>query len=136
MTKPVTDDGAPRKAGLRVEARVLLVVAAVVLLWFAVYTVTATERAGMTMLLLTAAMAALMGGYLVVQARRRADPAEVGPGIEDHYLPHASVWPFALGVGAVLVANGLALGLWAVVPGAALIAYGVWGYARQSRRRD
>ena len=35
-----------------------------------------------------------------------------------------------------LMANGLALGLWAVLPGAALTAGSVWGFARQSKFRD
>ena len=138
MPTPRTDDGSPEKAGVRAEARVFLVVAAGVLLWFVVYWLLSYERAGMTLLLLTAVMTAVLGGYFLLQARRHPDPAAAAGGspADGVYLPHASVWPFAIGIGAVLVGNGIALGLWAVFPGAALLAYGIWGFARQSRRRD
>lgn len=52
------------------------------------------------------------------------------------YLPHASIWPFAMGVGAFVVANGPALGLWALLPGAVLLGAAVLGFCRQSRYRD
>jgi hypothetical protein len=136
MTKPLTDDGSPEKAGLPVGARIFLVIAALVLAWFVIYWFLSYEPAGTVLLLLAAAMAAMIGGYLFLQARRAADPSAVGPAADSHYLPHASVWPFAVAMGAILLGNGLALGFWAVAPGAILLAYGVWGYARQSRRRD
>ena len=122
---------------MRVEARMFLGIAGFVAFITLVYGVFAREEAGTTMLLLTAGMGAVMGGYLVVQARRRVEPAaDPRPAGDVHYLPHASVWPFAIGIGSVLVGNGFALGLWAVLPGAALLGYGLWGFARQSRRRD
>lgn len=137
MHEPSTDDGSPAKAGMRVEASTFLVVGAAIFVAFLVYWLVAREPAGMVMLLLTAAMMGFLGGYVLLQHRRSVDPAATGPaGGGDHYLPHASLWPFAVGVGAVLIGNGLALGAWAVAPGAALVAYGLWGYARQSRRRD
>ena len=67
---------------------------------------------------------------------RRTDP---GTGVAEegeYYLPHASAWPFAIGLGAATLANGLVLGLWVIVPGAALMALGIGGFVRQSRRRD
>lgn len=136
--KPITDDGHPEKAGMRVEARIFLVVAAFVLLMTVVYGIFAHEDAGTTMLLLSAALGATIGGYLVVQSRRGIEPAspDAPSAAAVHYLPHASVWPFAIGMGAVLLGNGIALGLWAVVPGLVLLGFGVWGFARQSRRRD
>jgi hypothetical protein len=54
----------------------------------------------------------------------------------EHYLPHASAWPLAIGLGAATVANGLVLGLWVIVPGAVLMALGIGGFVRQTRRRD
>ena len=132
-------DEDPDKAGMRVEARMYLVIAGFLAVAFAVYLLASYEWAGTVLLLVGAGMGVFMGGYLERQARLRTDPAgaevegEVG---HSEYLPHASVWPFGLGVGALLMANGLALGLWAVLPGAALTAGSVWGFARQSKRRD
>jgi hypothetical protein len=134
-TTPITDDASPAKAGTRVAAVVFAVVAAAFFVWFVVYWFLTYEPAGSTMLLLTIGMMALLAVYVLLHARRHADPAEVGPPAS-LYLPHASLWPFAIGVGAVLVGNGLALGAWAVFPGAILLGYGLWGFARQSRRRD
>jgi hypothetical protein len=138
-------DADPGTAGMRVEARIFLGIAAFLVLATAVYFVTSSEDAGSTMLLLAGGMALIVGGYLAFQARTSTDAAEPGragsggseePALEEAYLPHASVWPFALGMGLVVLANGLALGLWAVIPGGLLTAASAWGYARQSRRRD
>ncbi len=133
------DDGEPAEAGGRIEARIFLGIGAAVFVLFLVYAVTAGEEAGTTMLLLTAGLGALAGGYLLLQARRAAEPAAVGGNRqvpEEAYLPHASIWPLGVGAGCVVMANGLALGSWALVPGALLVVGSVLGYARQSRRRD
>jgi hypothetical protein len=122
-----------------VEAWIFLGVGAFVLVICAVYAVTAAEEAGTTMLLLGAGLGALAGGYLLYQARRATEPAAIGgnrQAAEEAYLPHASLWPFGLGIGLVVMANGLALGAWALIPGAMLTAASVYGYARQSRNRD
>jgi hypothetical protein len=133
------DDGAPEKAGGRVEAWIFLGVGAFILFISAVYAVAAAEEAGTTMLLLGAGLGAFAGSYLLFQARRSVEPAAVGGNrqvADEAYLPHASVWPFGIGTGLVIMANGLALGAWALIPGAMLTVGSVWGYARQSRRRD
>ncbi|HEV8115865.1 MAG TPA: hypothetical protein VGP53_06480, partial [Acidimicrobiales bacterium] len=54
---------------------------------------------------------------------------------ETPYLPHASAWPFLVGVAALVTLNGLALGLWALVPGVIGLTGALIGYAGQSRRR-
>lgn len=128
-------DEDPEKAGMRVEARMYLVIAGFLAVAFAIYLLASYEWAGTVLLLVGAVMGVFMGGYLERQARLRTDPAAVDVHDGD-YLPHASIWPFGLGVGALLMANGLALGLWAVLPGAALTAGSVWGFARQTKRRD
>ena len=51
------------------------------------------------------------------------------------YLPHASVWPFWIGLAAFFITNGLILGTWFLVPGAVLLLAGVIGFVRQTRRR-
>ena len=138
-----TDDD-PEVAGMRVEARIFLGIAAFLTLATVAYGVASSEEAGTTMLFLAGGMAVIVGGYLTVQARSHTDPGDPGRdetggahGAEpEAYLPHASIWPFGVGMGLVVMANGLALGLWALIPGALLSASSLWGYARQSRRRD
>ena len=139
-------DADPERAGMRVEARIFLGIAGFLVVATVVYGLAGSEFAGTTMLLLAAGMALGVGAYLAAQSRRHVDPAEgepleggavePAPAAHDAYLPHASVWPFAMGMGLVVMANGLVLGLWALVPGALLTGTSLWGYARQSRRRD
>ncbi len=95
------------------------------------------------LLALAGGLALIVGGYLVVTTRRSRPGAGTGTGAGESgtvtpeaYLPHASIWPFSMGIGAVVMANGLALGLWAIVPGTIIVVGSVLGYARQSRRRD
>jgi hypothetical protein len=111
----------------------------------AIYWGTAYENAGTVMLVLAAVVALWIAVYLWLHVRA-SHGAEDGDrdvaagaeahGGEEHYLPHASAWPFAIGLGGATLANGLVLGLWVIVPGAALLALGVAGFARQTRRRD
>ena len=130
------EDEDPEKAGMRVEARMYLVIAGFLAVAFVVYLLASYEWAGTVLLLVGAVMGVFMGGYLERQARLRTDAAVTGPTEAGDYLPHASIWPFGLGLGALLMANGLALGLWAVLPGAALVAGSAWGFARQSKFRQ
>jgi hypothetical protein len=136
--------------------RVFLVIGTGVLVLGIIYWVTSYESTGVVLLLLSSGLAAWVGGFLWL-GQRRAGPATVeaiqaagemqaadgvataGTGLDtapEHYLPHASVWPFAIGLGAATLANGLVLGLWVIVPGAALMALGLGGFVRQTRRRD
>lgn len=125
---------AGRTDDARVPLRVFLAVGAFVALLAVVYWFTSYEDAGTAMLALAAVLALWCGTYLWLQQRPRAhQPAgDSGPA----YLPHASVWPFAIGLGAATILNGLVLGIWVIVPGAALLALGVGGFVRQTRRRD
>lgn len=137
----VERDAPQRTKGGIVEARIFVVVGAIILAATVVYWFWSYEDAGSTMLLLAATMALGIGAYLYLQARRYPDPDEPStPGaasdISGMYLPHASVWPFAVGVGSVVVANGLALGRWALVPGVVVLLAALGGFVRQSRRRD
>jgi hypothetical protein len=93
------------------------------------------------MLLLSGVLALIIGFYLR-QTATGGEPVDTSAGSgsatvpEGAYLPHESIWPFLLGVGAVVVFNGLALGLWGLLPGGLISIAAVWGFARQSRRRD
>ena len=54
---------------------------------------------------------------------------------EPMYLPHASIWPFWIGLAAFFVTNGLILGTWFLVPGAVIMVAGISGFIRQTRSR-
>jgi len=99
-----------------------------------IYLFTGAEGAGATMLVLAACLAAFIGVYLALTARR-ATASGAGDAEADPYLPHASGWPFLIGMAALVTANGLAIGMWALVTGAIALAIALTGYAAQSRRR-
>jgi hypothetical protein len=94
--------------------------------WFASY-----EPAGTTMLGLASALSAVCGIYLRVQSE--GDAAERHD--SDHYLPHTSVWPFGIGLGALLAVNGLIVGVGYAIPGIVVLAVAIIGLISQSRRR-
>ena len=119
---------------MKVVGLAYVVLGGAVALMAAVYWFTSYEDAGTAMLVLAAGLALLIGGYLAVTARR-ATAQGLEEAEPDPYLPHASAWPFFVGVAALVTANGLAIGLWALVPGALGLAVALTGYALQSRRR-
>ena len=95
------------------------------------------EYSGVVLLALTVGLTGWVALYLWLGQRGEGPTAPEPPAeVHEHYLPHASVWPFAIGLGAATLANGLVLGLWVIVPGAALMALGFGGFVRQTRRRD
>jgi Cytochrome c oxidase subunit IV len=122
---PTDDRAVPR--------RVFLAVAGFYGVLAAIYGATAYEWAGTVMLVIATVLGVWCAAYLWLQLR----PAAVaGAEAGEPWLPHASVWPFVIGLGAATVLNGLVLGLWVIVPGAALMALGIGGFVLQSRRRD
>jgi hypothetical protein len=140
---PPVDDAA-------IPWRVFLAVGLFVLVMGGIYWGTAYEESGTVMLILAAVLSLWIGAYLWLRARAsdaaRAEAGEPARGstagtADDKggaatYLPHASAWPFAIGLGAATVANGLVLGVWVIAPGVALMALGIGGFVRQTRRRD
>jgi hypothetical protein len=139
----------------KVPWRVFLAIGVILLVIGAIYAGTAYEESGTVMLLLAAGLSLWIAAYLWLRTRAETGPeaaqataaeraaaageALPGHGVAEegeHYLPHASAWPFAIGLGAATVANGLVLGLWVIVPGVALMALGIGGFVRQTRRRD
>ena len=97
-----------------------------VVYWFASY-----EPAGTTMLALSSALAAVCGVYLQIQSEH--EHTDGHPDV--HYLPHSSVWPFWIGVGALLAVNGLIVGVGYAVPGVVVLGIAIVGFVSQSRRR-
>jgi cytochrome c oxidase subunit IV len=137
--RPPVDDRA-------VTWRVFLAVGLFVLVLGAIYWGTAYEEGGTVMLIVAGVLSLWIGAYLWLRNRGPgAEPPGAGaepsapagePAEVIHYLPHASVWPFAIGLGAATAANGLVLGMWVIVPGVALMVVGIGGFVRQTRRRD
>ena len=155
--RPPVDDRA-------VPWRVFLAVGTFVLVLGAIYWATAYEESGTVMLIVAAVLSLWIGTYLWLRTRGpSAKSLEAGAALGEamaargdawpgagiaaadpqsheetvaHYLPHSSVWPFAIGIGAATVANGLVLGVWLIVPGALLMVLGIAGFVRQTRRRD
>ncbi|HEY8523563.1 MAG TPA: cytochrome c oxidase subunit 4 [Acidimicrobiales bacterium] len=119
--------------------RVFLAVGAFVGLLAVIYWFTAYEDAGTALLVVAAVLGLWCGAYLWLQHRPRPGkgaPDAAGGEPPVGWLPHASVWPFAIGLGTATVFNGLVLGIWVIVPGAALLALGIGGFVAQTRRRD
>jgi len=110
------------------------------LYWFVSY-----EHAGSTLLALAAVLALMTGAYLAWPRKGHAsdeheheDGHEPEPGHDPHdgvWFPEASIWPFAIGAGMALIANGLLLGRWLVIPAAVFLAWSIAGMIRQGRHR-
>src|SRR4051812_42094535 len=96
-----------------------------------VYLFASYEPAGTTMLALSAALALVCGVYLRVQDEASATDEDD----TTHYLPDSSAWPFGIGAGAWLSANGMIVGFGYAIPGLVVLAVSVAGLAAQSRRR-
>ncbi len=124
------------RADSRVPWRVFGAVGAFIAILALIYGVTAAEAAGATMLVLAAVLALWCGIFLWNNLRRFEAGHSGDPGGDDvAYLPEASPWPFGVGLGVVLIINGLLIGIWFVVPGLMLLAVSVAGVASQSRHR-
>jgi hypothetical protein len=131
---------------MRVETELTLFAAAFVAGLAALYWFTSYEQAGTTLLVLGGTAYAIMCGYLFIQAVRlhrsgtsrpedRQDGQAADGTGEVGYFPAATVWPAAIGLGAVLVALGLVFGVWFIVIGAIVLAGAVIGYAVEAQAR-
>jgi len=124
------------KRDLTVQWRIFLGIAAFMALIAVVYWFASYEEAGTTMLALAGGLAAVFGGWLLLQERKvGADGGEDADTEGEHYLPAASAWPFAVGIGAALALNGLILGWPFAVPGGLLLAIALIGFVSEARRR-
>ena len=135
---------AAARSGWHTQARLfggvgVFIVGIALLYWFVSY-----EPAGSTMLALAAVLALTTAAY-VAWPRRAADGHggddgghELEPGHDPHdgvWFPQASIWPFAIAAGMALIANGLLLGRWLVIPAVVFLAWALAGMIRQGRHR-
>jgi hypothetical protein len=125
-------DEADEAQAFTVQARMFGGLAAFLVAVSIGYGVWTREYAGTVLLLLTGALAGLCGAYLGWRPRQRG----AGGHADEPWFPSGSIWPFAIGAGAALVANGLLLGLWLALPAGVALAAAIGGFAAQSRRRD
>jgi hypothetical protein len=124
------------KRDLRVQTLVFLGVAAFIAVIAAVYWFVSYEEAGTTMLVLASGLGAVFGGWLLLQDRKAEHGSVDADDEEDgHYLPVASVWPFAVGIGAALALNGLILGWPYAIPGGLALLLALAGFVGEARRR-
>ena len=135
MAEQPSTDLEPGRREVLVQSRIFLGIGLVVTVMAGIYIATAYEEAGSVMLVLAAGLSFVCGGYLVVQLRRPSTDVHHVEHHGEQYLPHASIWPFWMGVAAFLLTNGLILGTWFLVPGALLMVIGLVGFIRQSRAR-
>jgi len=106
-----------------------------------IYWFTAYEDAGFLMLIGSAILGLLPGGYYLWWSRRMrplegdVDDADMsdGAGVIDAF-PGSSIWPFLLGMGALFAALTFIFGLWLAPIAAALGLSAVIGGVIESRR--
>ncbi len=128
---------------MKTEAKLLLFLGLSFLVIGIVYWLWSGENAGGMMLIASAALGFLPGGYYLWWANRmklRAsdrDDATIGDGagvIET--FPGSSIWPFTLGMGCFCGALALVFGTWLALPAAGLIVWALLGVTLESRRGD
>jgi hypothetical protein len=132
----------PRVRDLAVQWRTFAGIGAAVVVFAVVYWFASYDYAGTVMLTLASGLSFFTAAYLWWQDRaietsgRHAADEQDAVVDEAPYLPHASIWPFGIGVGAFLAFNGLVVGPGYAVPGAIVIGGSIAGLVMQSRRRE
>lgn len=131
------DDRGTGNVDRRVPWRMFLSMGAFGSAMAVLYGVTAREYAGTSMLVVAAIASLWFGTFLWRTARRveRTTPSEADRATGLTYLPEASPWPFGIGLGLALALNGLLIGIWFLIPGVAILAVSIAGFAHQSRWR-
>lgn len=132
----VTDDSgrSDEDPGFALQARIFALIGVFLTGLSIFYGILTREWAGATMLALSSGLAFTTGGY--IGWWRRAPGAEGGEAAEEEpWFPSASIWPVTIALGAVLVANGLLLGAWLLLPAVAFLTYAIGGFVLQGRHR-
>ncbi len=124
---------------MKVEWRLFAGAAAFYTLTAAGYWFVSYEDAGTTMLAASVPAFAFIGIWLWFQNRHngprpedRADASPSDAAGDVGYFPSSSAWPFVLGAGAVIVANGMVFGPPVAAVGALVMVAGIVGYAREA----
>jgi hypothetical protein len=103
-----------------------------VVYWYLSY-----EQAGTVMLALGGGLGLIVAGWLWFRWRGRpGHETETPDEVAEEWEPHASTWPFWIGLGGATAAAGLAMTPWLIAPGAMVVVVGIVGWVGQSRRRD
>ena len=126
---------------MKVEAKFLLGIGLFFGLVFFLYWFTSYEDAGATMLMFTAFLGALPGGYLLwwsYHMRPRPEDrddahVEEGAGAVGSF-PDSSIWPFVIGLGCALVSIAFVFGGWTALVGGILLIAAIFGVTLESRR--
>jgi hypothetical protein len=124
----------------KVGARIFLGLAVYFVLLAVIYALVSDEEyAGVVLLLLAGGLSILTGTFLeygrrhgLRQELEREDYERPG----ELYLPPTSTHPVVMGGGIILLAAGLALGIWVLLPGAMLFVFGLYGLVQESRARE
>ncbi len=110
-------------------------VVATLLYWFL-----SKETSGSVMLTATIPLAALPGSYLLWWSRRMTPRAEDNPNAlqadgagEVAAFPSSSIWPFVIGMSALMIGLSLIFGLWSAIVGLATFVFAVFGVISESR---
>jgi hypothetical protein len=102
----------------------------------AIYGATTDDRTGLALLIITGVGGLSFAWWLHRQgADLGADPTStsIDP---PPYVPSASSSPIVMGAGVTLIVAGIPLGLWVVVPGIVLLAWGIDRFVRQVLDHD
>lgn len=126
---------------MKTEAHVMLFVAVFFAAVSAMYWLWSYEPGGTAMLIASALLGLLPGGYYLWWSRRmrprpedRSDAMMAeGAGVVGTF-PSSSVWPFVLGLAASMVALALVFGFWTAIVGFVLAIAAVVGVILESRR--
>lgn len=133
---------------MKIEARVLLIISAfcalaAILFWaVGLSRVYVTMTSGGTIMLGGVCLLGLLpGGYYLWWSRRMTPRAEDNPEATQAQgagvvgvFPSTSIWPFVLGMAALLVALSLVFGFWTAIFGFALAISAIIGVIVESRR--
>ena len=125
---------------MKVESYFLLFLAAFGGACAAAYWFLSKETSGSIMLLATCPLAALPGSYYLWWSKRMTPRAEDnataspqdGAGTVGAF-PSSSIWPFVIGMSALLVGLSMIFGLWTAVVGIVLAIGAVFGVIAESR---
>ena len=129
----VDAEGADERRAFAIQTRVFTLVGMFLFVVSVGYGIWTQEPAGSAMLALAGGLATLTAAYL---GWPRKGPHETGAGDDTPWFPEASIWPFAVAAAAFLVANGLLLGLWLLLPAGLVMFFARAGFVTHSRRRS